>query len=119
MVDWCPDEGANPISGAAGKLNSLRRIVWHATKGLLSFRSGYPQEGRLLYKKAIESADDGDLHSLRVQAAAALAAEEIEAGTIEGPLATRVAIDLAKRASGAVITTIIGRLAEKSGSARK
>jgi tetratricopeptide (TPR) repeat protein len=62
------------------------RTVLLATAGLLSFRRGQPQEGRLRYLQAIERALQPEVRAL---AALNLAREEIVAGTREAEEALR------------------------------
>jgi Flp pilus assembly protein TadD len=71
-------------------------VAWTATTGLLAFRLGVIDEGRSLYRTAIQLAEKLPLH--KAYAAAFLAREEIIASTREAPQA----LELAVRASGEV-----------------
>ncbi len=58
------------------------KTVWHATKGLIAFRKGLYDEGRELYRKAIEIASGKDYKDYREAAAVYWAREELLANTI-------------------------------------
>ncbi len=61
-----------------------QRIVLPATEGLIKFRLGFHQEGRALYRKAIEIAKENNSPSMAFRALLYLAREEILARTENG-----------------------------------
>lgn len=61
------------------------RIIWNATKGLILFRKGIPDEGREYYSKAIELASGKEYKEFREAASVYLAREELLANTSYAP----------------------------------
>lgn len=62
-----------------GALDEGWKIVVKATEGLLRFREGFPDEGRLFYSQAIDMAESHPDKGLKARAAIYLAREEIRA----------------------------------------
>lgn len=91
-------------------LTTAQRVVCQATAGLLYFRNRQFEEGRGLYRKAIENAVGREMASLRAQAALAQATEELYAATTEAREAAQKALTLAEVVSGFVIDTLIARV---------
>ena len=70
-------------------------IAWTATRGLLAFRGNRVEEGRKLYRDAIELAKRDE--RMRAFAAAFLAREEILARTTEARAALTLALEMSRR----------------------
>jgi Tfp pilus assembly protein PilF len=65
-------------------LSIEEQIVVTATEGLINFRRGKVHEGRDLYKRAVETANERKQLHLSLRAFIFLAREEVNAGTNEG-----------------------------------
>lgn len=91
-------EGARTALDQASELekSDQTKICLLATKGLLAFRSGDVQQGRILYGLAIGSAVSPELSVLGDIARVYLALEEVRAGT----LVAKQALDEASKAVG-------------------
>jgi tetratricopeptide (TPR) repeat protein len=72
--------------------SDIEELVFSATRGLLAFRSGAPDEGRALYREAISAARDP---GLRAVAAIELALEELRGRTPFAAETARVAEEIA------------------------
>lgn len=70
--------------------------VVSATDGLIHFRAGQPDAGRLLYERAVELAKGVSLGRLRAMALILLAREEVLSGTQVGPMAIERATQAAQ-----------------------
>lgn len=62
-------------------LDASERAVLTATEGLIRFRKGYPKEGRVLYRRAIDLAMENKEPGLALRALVFLTREEINART--------------------------------------
>jgi Tfp pilus assembly protein PilF len=80
-------------------LSAEDQIVVTATEGLINFRKGNVIEGRSLYKRAIEIANEHKKLNLSLRAFIFLAREEVNAGTDEGKHALANAEALARDTS--------------------
>lgn len=69
-----------------------QRVCVMATAGLICFRGGDPDQGRRLYKHAVESADRLGIHDLSSIAKVYLAVEESTIGSSEAESARRKAL---------------------------
>ena len=72
------------------------QVVWHATKGLIMYRKGYPDLGREYYTQAIKMANDLRDKGLRARAAIYLAREEKLCKSSLAESALAFAIDFSK-----------------------
>jgi hypothetical protein len=67
-------------------------VTWRATTGLIRFRQGDPEEGRALYLRAIDQADQAGLGFHKAMAACNLAQEELLARTDHAREAVQLAL---------------------------
>jgi tetratricopeptide (TPR) repeat protein len=93
----------NKLDKATEVLNSVRKDsdsleypTLEATAGLLAFRKGFPDEGRLLYLNAIDRFQREGVLEHAGRAATFLALEEVRSRTPESPTAVKRAHELTK-----------------------
>jgi hypothetical protein len=99
-----------------GETEKQKYGVWLATNGLLTFRRGFPEQGRILYTKAIEVLQGEDLKRPRAIAAAFLAREEKLARTDFATVAILKAQELAKGVDAPDVRSLNERLVVPSGN---
>jgi tetratricopeptide (TPR) repeat protein len=95
----------------SNNLNLEKEIIWHATKGLLQFRKGLSEEGRFLYRKAIELASVEKFGNLKAIAAIYLAKEEMLSKSTSSEEARQQALKLSAKSTDPKIKSIL-RLAK-------
>jgi tetratricopeptide (TPR) repeat protein len=93
-----------------------QEIVITATRGLVSFRSGFAGAGRALYQSAIENAKRNRLHRLRAIASIYLAREEVVSKTVEAKKAVQLAVQERDRVRDQDIKQIFENALSNSGA---
>jgi tetratricopeptide (TPR) repeat protein len=90
------DKAAEVLSSILKDSDSAEYSTLEATAGLLAFRKGFPDQGRLLYLSAIDRFQREGVLDQAGRAATFLALEEVRSRTPESPTAVKRAHELTK-----------------------
>ncbi len=97
-------------------LTAQNRIVIKATEGLIEFRRGNPAEGRVLYKSAIQIAEENNEPGYTMRALVYLAREEIYARTEFAKLTLQHAESEFEPFTSKELDVLLGRLRKIIGN---
>lgn len=93
----------------AGDVSGTFAVTFHATRGLIHFRSGQHEQGRAAYLRAIQLAEaEDDWRAL--QARLILASEEIRASPSDGVADAKESLERARGSKNPVVRELAARL---------